>query len=371
MGKRLGALLAVFAAVVTVFVFVTGIPSFPQLLSLFAPEDQHGEGGRRASGTPSLSRTTERSETTRSQPGTAPMERDPGPSRPQVETTTAPGPSRSYSLREIVPIAWSYSSGKFAGPGLIASGLPKANLQFWSGLVAGGSVTWEGEYQFKGDNLCLTIKNLRVPIPAISPEDLRDLGAGYAVTIANGMFDDYTTARIVLIARSFAGDSPPPTIIKCFPVCPLQVIATPDFVVTGVWEGSYEGLSYNRAEIGLGQMSARLRQSGSQLVGQAMETGTVQGQTRRFRFELEGWLVAQKMVVRKKRWEPRWNQAWGSYDSWVLQCAHDCSRLEGIWYSGLEKGRMSLRRVGELSGDISEFSGIGNTNPPEVTPRVE
>ena len=286
-----------------------------------------------------------------------------GNSNRQSAPARPPAPaSPSYSIREIVPVAWSYSSGIFAGGAAFGPALPYVDLKFWSGLIADGDVQWHAGYTILPHRLDLRVEKPRTFVFA-SANPFTDFAAGYAVTLDGAMFEDYTMARTVLILRSFQGDTPPPA-EKSFAVVPIPREATSSIDLTGAWAGFYQGLEYNGGEISLTSIVLRLRQTGNHLVGQSIEEGSVQGREEKFRFEIEGWVIGEKVTMIKKRWDPRWNQACGHYDSWVLTFDPGANRISGTWYSGLAKGTLALRRVGPLVGDISDFSSVDATNPP-------
>ena len=74
------------------------------------------------------------------------------------------------------------------------------------------NAVWEGAHTCQGQQICLSIKNLRAPYP---PNNT--LSVGYTVTLNNGTFDDGSRTRTFVLYR-FSGNPQQHNFNQCFPV---------------------------------------------------------------------------------------------------------------------------------------------------------
>ncbi|MBT9171615.1 MAG: hypothetical protein DDT18_02003 [Actinobacteria bacterium] len=147
----------------------------------------------------------------------------------------------SLRLRQIWGVAYSYSKEKWA-----AGSYPEVRLSFVEGpFHAGTHIEWKGSQYFEGDQICLTISNLRLPKLVEGLEDFgfdyrpyyTDFGVGYFVQLDNAVFEeDYTLAKNIIISRTFKGDAPPKNIKKCFKVISIKKTDEKPYKISGEME---------------------------------------------------------------------------------------------------------------------------------------
>src|SRR5258706_799953 len=195
----------------------------------------------------------------------------PTPNSPGLVGTTDnpnPGPEKhvanlpSPRVHRIMGLAYSYSKNQWAGS-VFGGGLyPDVRLEFRAGLVGGyAPISWEGGYELTRGNICLTIKNLKIPNRSVLGEYYSDFGVGYGIELDNAVFGDYSIARIPILYRSFLGDSPPPLIEKCFKLVPIFPSKSEPFRIAGIWEGSDQGAGE------IDHTMARIQQDGNRFYG--------------------------------------------------------------------------------------------------------
>jgi hypothetical protein len=263
-------------------------------------------------------------------------------------------------VRKIGGLIFSYAEKKWGGP-VFGNGLlyPDVNLEFWSGLVSGyATVTWQGSYSLEGNDLCLTISHLTVP--KISPtlqQYYSDFGVGYDVELENATFGDGTMARIPILYRTFAGDSPQSTITKCFEIRPITKTTTAAFQMGGRWQGSFDvGSEDNNPS--QRKIMARLVQQGNRFEGSMLTYQIDDDSQPQLKSKIEGWILNDSITLVKTD-----DKALVGI-SYVAKFSKDSRNLAGTWIAGLTKGTWNMTRTGELEGEVDEFLGPELSNPP-------
>jgi hypothetical protein len=271
-------------------------------------------------------------------------------------------PVVSVKVRRIGGVIFSYAERKWGGSSFGGSGLeyPDVDLEFWSGLVSGyATVAWKGSYSFDENSLCLTISGLRVP--KTSPTLQRyysDFGVGYDVELENATFGDGAMARIPILYRTFAGDSPQPTIAKCFDVRLIKETSIAAFQMGGEWQGNFvEGSEEENPSPQ--KIVARLVQQGNRLEG-SMLTYRIADDSQRpqTKSKIEGWILNDSITFVKTD-----DKALVGV-SYVAKFSKDSKDLAGTWIAGLGKGTWHMTRTGDLVGGVDEFLGPELSNPP-------
>lgn len=278
-----------------------------------------------------------------------PVANQPNAEIAKAETTLpAPEPVR---LRKITPLLYSYSSSKWSGEQ--GASIDDVNLQFWAGLVgAYANVHWRGSYTIDASNLCLTITGLQIPTRTLLGKDYSDFGVGYGVELGNAVFEDQSMARVLMLYRTFLGDSAPPEIHKCFPIEPIPQSDSESIQMKGQWQGSTDTETF----------TLRLDQRGNKFEGSEMTipadlpAGTSETKQRA---QIEGWIYGNRVTFIRRAADSLIGSSFaGSFD------AADTT-VHGTWYAGVDKGSWSMQRTGDLVGDVNDFASPGFANPPD------
>jgi hypothetical protein len=274
--------------------------------------------------------------------------------------------SSTLRLRKIVGLAYSYSQNRWSGETLGGSYYPHVGVGFWSGLVGGSPIYWDGSHSFEGNRLCLTISNLKVPemSPALE-EYYLDFGVGYGVELDNAVFGDYTLARTPILFRTFQGDSPPKEIKKCFEIIPITETPEVSYRIAGEWEGEY----YQKESNGLKKATrfvARIVQSGNKFNGSIidfLDRVSDREEADKLRSQIEGWVLDGKVTFVKR------NEKTLIGCSYVASFSSSSQELSGIWYGGLSQGEWYMQRKGDFVGSPDDIISTDVTNPPERKPK--
>ncbi len=277
----------------------------------------------------------------------------PSVGQPANETLAAPTAtpnSEPIRVRKITPLLYSYSSQKWSGEK--GASIDDVNLQFWAGLVgAYANVHWRGAYTIDSGNLCLTITGLQIPKRTLLGKDYSDFGVGYGVELDNAAFEDHSMARVLMLYRTFLGDSAPSEIHKCFSIEPIPKSDSELTQMKGEWQGS----------TGTETFTLRLDQRGNKFEGSELTIPAVlqteNSQTKQ-RAQIEGWIYRNRVTFIRREEDSLIGTSFaGSFD------AAD-STVQGTWYAGVDKGSWSMQRTGDLVGDVNDFVSPEFSNPP-------
>jgi len=236
---------------------------------------------------------------------------------------------------------------------------PDVDLEFWSGLVSGyANIRWRGDYSFRANSLCLSISDLNIPKSSPSLQQYyADFGVGYDVELENATFGDGTMARTPILYRSFAGDSAPPVITKCFDVMPIKETSTSSFPMAGEWQGEYtvgteDNLSHEK-------LVARLIQRGNRFEGSMLSYEASGNQDQpKMKSKIEGWILKNSITFIKTD-----DKALVGI-SYAAPFSAESTELNGTWVVGLARGEWHMTRTGDLVGSVDEFLGPELSNPP-------
>jgi hypothetical protein len=282
-------------------------------------------------------------------------ERSPSPpSTPQIPI---------IRIRKIGGVIFSYSEQKWGGSAFGTGGIPYPDvaLQFWSGLVSGYAVVnWKGSYSFDQNGLCLTISDLRIPKSSPTLQNYySDFGIGYDVELENATFGDRAMARIPILYRTFAGDSPQPVITKCFAVTPIKETPTSGFQMGGEWQGELGDGVVETTSSQQQKIVARVVQRGNRFEGSMLTYQTSDGGAQsKIKSKVEGWILKDSVTFVKTD-----DKALVGV-SYVAKISRDSKDLIGTTFAGLGKGTWHMTRMGDLVGDADEFLGPEMSNPP-------
>src|SRR6266481_3537344 len=272
-------------------------------------------------------------------------------------------PPPQVRLASIQALAYSRSKERWAGPWMGGQSYPDAHLVFSSGLVvAPYDISWHASYRFESDKLCLSISNLRVPNHVALMEDFyRDFEIGYAVELDNAVFADYTMARVIMLYRSFIGDTPQQQISKCFAIIPVRQQALTSTELHGKWEGQDFAGAAAEGQSSPTSFELRLLQKDNKLMGSMLVSSTNQsGQVERSRWEVEGWVLGDKVTFVKRN--AKLSLVGISY---VAAWDGKHRDLSGAWYGGFATGHWTLRFVGDSNGSPDDILSPQGSNPPE------
>ncbi len=281
----------------------------------------------------------------------------PAPATPKEEIEHNTQPQFTLRVHSIRGMLYSYSNNQWGGELFGGGSYPNISLQFASGLVVDpSSVTWQGSYQFENNEVCLTITGLNVPQRAAQLADFfRDVGVGYGVELDNAVFGDYTMSRVIMLYRTFSGDSPAATIRKCFPVIPVPTTEHAASDIHGEWRGAF-----TEAGSDAGMMIVRLLQKGNKIFGSILETAAHENQAEKSRWEVEGWILDNRLTFIKRNGKRSLVAI-----SYVGPCSPQSKELSGTWYAGLGKGHWSLKYSGEFNDSDADILNPAAANPPD------
>ncbi len=206
-------------------------------------------------------------------------------SNPPAESTAPPvrqqeieEPLPPIKLRKIHGLAYSYSKDSWAAIAMGGSYFPEVGLWFTSGFVTSyAAIDWHGSYEVSNRNtLCLTVDNLRVPTQAAFLADrYADFGVGYGVELDNAVFEDHSISRVVMLYRSFLGDSAPPEVKKCFKINAVEPASTETYKMEGEWDGECTDSTESPASV----LLARIEQTGNRFHGVLVTDGHLKAET--------------------------------------------------------------------------------------------
>lgn len=264
-----------------------------------------------------------------------------GLAKQQAEQSARMAISKTLRLRKILGVAYSYSKEKWAGQAWYNINnirYPRVALGFWSGLIAGGEIVWNGSNSFEGDQLCLIIKDLKIEGTFGGGEECTDVGVGYFVQLDNAVFDDYTMAKHLIFFRTFSGDTPPSEIKKCFQVIPIKERAAEErYKISGEWESiDKEGKK---------DFIARIVQSSNKFTG----VGISFGEKEKTRTQIEGWIYGEKVTFVQTF------KKYGSVLSFVAPFSPNSQELAGFWEAGFKKGEWRWQRKGDFKGSPEDI----------------
>jgi hypothetical protein len=233
------------------------------------------------------------------------------------------------------------------------SGYPRIDgIGFHNQFGWGAGMSWTGNYSVSGDQINLSIENLRLP-GEIESNIARqmgqldwwsDVGVGYHVELQGALFEDYSMAKDLLIFRTFLDDTPPPRVEKTFRIIPTANGEAPLVQVRGEWRGAYEE---NGKRV---PFVMRLEQEGNELTGSAMEISI----GRRRRSSIRGRVEGSRVTFLKRYGD-------GSGTVSYVSTEADSKGLQGTWQKGLEQGPWHA----EWSGDFTDTVDDLPTTIPE------
>jgi len=271
--------------------------------------------------------------------------------RAAIEAARAREEAASLRIRKIWGVAQSYSKDKVAG--LCGSSYPAISLTLTSDpFIWGHEIKWKGAHYFEVGQLCLEIRNLKMPDSeainnlrpfGFSREEYQDFGLGYFVQLDNAVFSDYTMAKYLFVFRTFLGDSPPSHIRKCFKVIPIKKTKEKPYDVSGEWEGSDIDSLF----------ISRIVQSGNKFTGVSISSEF--GKKTKNRWGIEGWIIDKKVTFVYT------DKKTGFGLSFVVPVPSKAGgELSGFWSSGLKyKGSWQvswqMRRKGSFSGSPEDI----------------
>lgn len=171
------------------------------------------------------------------------------------------------------------------------------------------------------------------------------------------LFTDYTMARTVMLYRSFIGDTPQPSISKCFPIIVFTEKKETGVDVHGQWNGAY----IRSDESANTPIQLRFVQSGNRISGSMLDSGLDQrGQPSKSRWDVDGWLIDGKITFVKRNAKLSLVAI-----SYVAPCPSKARELSGDWYAGLGRGTWSMKYDGDFIGSPNEMLSPKAANPPE------
>jgi len=285
----------------------------------------------------------------------------------KTEIKTRPAVTK-IRLRKIIGVAYSYTRKSWASlSSLGGSYYPRVGLEFRSGLVSPyATIDWDGSYSIEGNQLCLYIKDLKVPNSSALQEFYLDFGVGYGIELENAVFDDYTVSKVAILFRTFLGDTPPKDIKKCYGIRVINQVSEEDYRIGGEWEGEYIGRTsqYEREKI---PFVARIVQSGNRFEGSVINiSGATSGGRKpgKSRCKIEGWVIDGRITFIKK-YE---NSLYGV--SYVASFSGDSTELSGAWFSGLDQGDWYMKRKGNFIGSPDDIFSPDKVSSNEEKARI-
>jgi hypothetical protein len=187
-------------------------------------------------------------------------------------------------------------------------------------------------------------------------EFYRDAGVGYGVELDNAAFADYSMARVIMLYRTFGGDTPPSQIKKCFPIVPIPSTESGPRI-QGEWQGTSTEQDSDQ-NTGT-SMDVRIVQKGNRLYGSLVQTDEGQ-QAEKSRWEVEGRILDNKVTFMKRNAKRTLVGV-----SYVAPYTPDARELSGTCFSGLAKGTWTLRYVGEFNDSAEDMLNPATANPPD------
>jgi curved DNA-binding protein CbpA len=275
------------------------------------------------------------------------------PQKPEAGKRTTSSATTSAAQARVRPIlgaAYSYSKERWAGLHPFWKGyFPEIHLTFSSGLIVDyATIEWKGSYNLSAERLCLTINNLKVPNSGILTDFYTDIGVGYSIQLDNAVFTDYTLAKTLILFRTFAGDSPPPTIEKCFDIKSIENTGIQNYNISGEWSGIFDTRQDDGSKART-NFVGRFIQEGNRFEGVILDYQSGNPNAPAARARVEGLVVDDKITFLKIYK----GQALGI--SYVASFHQGIKSLQGFWLSGLQKGDWSMAWRGTFTGSPDDI----------------
>jgi hypothetical protein len=266
-------------------------------------------------------------------------------------------PIQKPRLRGIQPVAYSHAREDWAKKGLGSSGFQHVWLEFRSGLLSGGTITWDARFAIENRDICLEINKLKMPQIGMLGEHYRDVSVGYMVHLENATFDDGAMARYLMLFRTFLGDAPPERIKKCFTTMPLPTESGENVRIAGRWRGRFA--NDHDSEDGV-VLTARIDQFGDNIAGDAVIEFDEKKKKMKKRCDLEGRVLGDKVTFVATVKES------GGVFVFVGSPSDDSRKLSGHVQVGLLRGVWSLDRI---DGEDQSNNAEGRVAPEIVVGR--
>lgn len=265
----------------------------------------------------------------------------------------------AFRVRSIQGLLYSYSKDRWANQMFGGSAYPDVNLQFGGGLIVDPSyVRWRGAYEIQPSDICLTVSDLKLPTRSMFSDAYRDVGVAYGLELENIAFADYSMSRIVVLYRTFMGDTPQSVIKKCFATIPLGS-GKPQYDLKGEWQGSYVDEDSDKGPVEV-PLDARILQTGDKLYGSMIQLDSEPKPGDKSRWEIEGRVLNDKItfVARNPQRSLVAISYVGTYNARTQE-------VSGTRYVGLGKGSWKLKYSGAFSDAPADILNPAAANPPE------